>query len=175
MTLQAKLRMAPYFAVVFGLLLGAAVMAQHKGAAPDDSRRGGRPAEAGSPGPSAPSARKAPGFSDLKPGLVETLREHGSLEIQHAGGISVRIVVEDLEDLERASPMLERLFELLGREGLNIGWIDRDEELREKARSESGQWPNPLEVSQESRLRDVERKLDRVSKDLEGSKHGGTR
>ena len=76
--------------------------------------------------------------------MVEILREHGSLQVQHFGKISVRVVVESLEDLERANPLLERVFEVLGQEPVSIGWVDREKELKLEIMEATGKLPDPV-------------------------------
>jgi hypothetical protein len=99
MMLLARLKTAAYCVAVLAILFGAGVLAQQKEVVPDAAGGGGQRTGARPRGRQALTARKALTFHDFKPGMVEILREHGSLEVQHVGKLSVRVVVETLEDL----------------------------------------------------------------------------
>jgi hypothetical protein len=71
--------------------------------------------------------------------------------------------------------LLERVFEVFDQEGVNMGRVDREKELKAEILEATGKMPDPLAVSQELRLRDVERKLDQILKALKGSKRDEAR
>jgi hypothetical protein len=71
--------------------------------------------------------------------------------------------------------LLERVFEVFDQEGVNMGRVDREKELKAEILEATGKMPDPLAVSQELRLRDVERKLDQILKALNGSKRDEAR
>jgi hypothetical protein len=103
-------------------------------------------------------------FEDLRSVMEQMLREHGSLEVTNHGPIDIRVRVESLKDLERARPILEQVFQL---ETWGIGWIDRDQEVKAELTEVLGKVPDALRVNHELRMRDMERKIDRILKALE--------
>jgi hypothetical protein len=132
------------------MLAGATVWAQRPASAPPEA--------------TSVASSKRDSFEDLRPGMEQMIREHGSLEVTHHGAIDVRVRVERIEDFERARPILERVFDL---NNVNMGWIDRERELKAELTEELGKVPDALTVNHELRMRDMERKLDRILKALE--------
>lgn len=121
--------------------------------------------------PAAPSPRSLK-LEELRAGMEQMIRDRGSVEVTHRGAINVRVRVESIEDLERALPVLERVYELQPGD-VNMRWIDREEELKAEMTEALGKVPDPVTVSQELRMRDMEKKLDRVLKALESPKRAG--
>jgi hypothetical protein len=118
--------------------------------------------------PAASSARRGPAtFEDFRPTMEQIIREHGSLQVTTRGAIDVRVRVESIEELERAKPILERVLEL---QTVSFGWINREEELKAELTEALGKVPDALTVNHELRMRDMERKLDRIVKALESPK-----
>ncbi len=121
--------------------------------------------------PSSASLRKPKlTFEDLRGGMEQMLREHGSLEVTNHGEIDVRVRIESLNDLERAKPILDKVLQL---ESWSIGWIDRDQEVKAELTEALGKVPDVLTVNHELRMRDMEKKIDRILKALESPKRDG--
>jgi hypothetical protein len=114
--------------------------------------------------------RAKPTFENLRGSMEYMIREHGSLEVTNSGAIGVRVRVESIEDFERARPILERVCEL---DRVSIGWIDRERELKVELTEGLGRVPDVLTVNHELRMRDMEKKIDRILKALEGPKRDG--
>ena len=51
-----------------------------------------------------------------------------------------------------------------------MGWIDRERELKAELTEGLGKVPDAMTVNHELRMRDMERKLDRILKALESPK-----
>jgi len=140
--------------------------------APPEQVQAQRPTPALPKNPPATSSNKKWTYEDFRSNMEGFLREHGSLEVKtKSGAVDVRVRVESLEELERARPVLERVIEL---GPTNFGWIDREEELKAELLQGLGKVPDALTVNQELRMRDMERKLDRILKALESPKHAGS-
>jgi RNA polymerase sigma factor (sigma-70 family) len=168
MMLVAKLKTAAYFVVALGILFGVSVLAQRSDATPPVAAAGGAHSAKTPQDGRAPSAEKKLGFDFWKPTMAQFLEEHGSFEVTwNAGTISARVRVESLEDLARARPLLERIFE---QEGYGVGWIDRVAEVKAEIAEATGKVPDPLAISQELRLREMEQKLNRLVKALDAPK-----
>jgi hypothetical protein len=100
--------------------------------------------------------------------MEQMIQEHGSLEVtHHQGTIDIRVRVESLKDLERAKPILEQVLQL---ETTGFGWIDRDQEVKADLTEALGKVPDALTVNHEVRMRDMEKKIDRILKALESPK-----
>jgi hypothetical protein len=110
-------------------------------------------------------------FEDLRGGMEQMIQEHGSLEVtHHQGKIDIRVRVESLKDLERAKPVLKQVLQL---EPSGIGWIDRDQEVKAELTEALGKVPDALTVDHEVRMRDMEKKIDRILKALESPRRDG--
>jgi hypothetical protein len=111
-------------------------------------------------------------FEDLRGAMELMIRDHGSLEVTRHGAIDVRVRVESLDDLERAKPILEKVLQLES-SGTRFGWIDRDQEVKAELTEALGKVPDVLTVNHELRMRDMEKKIDRILKALENPKRDG--
>lgn len=114
-------------------------------------------------------------FEDLQGAMEQMIQEHGSLQVtHHQGTIDIRVRVESLKDLERAKPVLEQVLQLdTPSIGSSIGWIDRDQEVKAELTEALGKVPDILTVNHEVRMRDMEKKIDRILKALESPKRDG--
>lgn len=136
--------------ITVATLAGATVWAQRAPSAPPEAT------------PTASSKRTE--FEQLRFAMEQMIRDHGSLEVTNHGAIEVRVRVESIDDFERARPILERVFDL---SNVKMGWVDRERELKAELTEELGKVPDALTVNHELRMRDMERKLDRILKVLE--------
>jgi len=121
--------------------------------------------------PTGASQRRAKQtFEDLRGSMEQMIRDRGSLEVTHHGAFDVRVRVESVNDLERAKPILEQVLQL---GASSIGWIDRDQEMKAELTEALGKVPDALTVNHEVRMRDLEKKIDRILKALENPKRAG--
>lgn len=155
--MRMRTRMGLGLAVL--LLAGATVLAQRPTSArTKDVTRG------------ASQRKKTLTFDNLQGDLEQMLREHGSLEVTNHGPIDIRVRVESLKDLERARPILQQVFQL---EACSFGWIDREQGVKAELTEALGDVPDALTVNHELRMRDMEKKIDRILKVLENPKRDG--